>query len=273
MLAACHVLEKGLAFPEPKRPFGQDLAEFVCTTMTDPDRRPSDNVAAIARGVLAKYRQHHDKLSHDLGALGDAIASVVESGPAAEAGTLGLSSGDFRPAAGSSYETLTQLRKSVRDFAGPPAQEQIEEAVALASKSPSACNRQCWRVYWTRDRERCAAIADMHSGSRGFGNDVPAWIAVAVDVAAFQGPRERWAAYVDGGMFAMSLLLSLTQVGLASCPLNWSTSPAIDRRLRQCLDVGSTEIVVMLIAVGLPPDTCEVPVSARLPVSDILRTR
>jgi len=272
MLAACHVLEKGLAFPDPKRPYGEALAQYVCSTMADPRRQPSDSVAAIARGVLAAYRSHHDALDYDLGPLADAIATVVASGPAAAAGSRTLTCDDLR-AAGKDFDALTRMRKSVREFAGPPTREQIERAVELASRSPSACNRQSWRVYCTCDSNRCAAIARLHSGSRGFGTRVPAWMAIAVDVAGFQGPRERWAAYVDGGMFAMALLLALTDAGVASCALNWSTSPAEDRRIHDLLDMAPSEVVVMLIAVGAPPDTCDVPVSSRRPITEILRRR
>lgn len=272
MLAACHVLEKGLAFPPPKRAYGEAMAQFVCESMTHPERQPSDSVAAIARGVLAAYKEHHDALEHDLGTLADTIAAIVASGPAGEAGARRLAPSDYN-AKGRDLEALIRMRKSVRHFTGAPSVEQVEEAVEMALHSPSACNRQGWRVYWTKDAQQCAAISELHSGSRGFGSDVPAWIAMAVDVATFQGPRERWAAYVDGGMFAMTLLLALTEIGVASCPLNWSTSPSIDGKLHGLLDIPSSEVVIMLIAIGTPPETCDVPVSARLPIDEILRTR
>jgi nitroreductase len=272
MLAACHVLEKGLAFPAPKRPYGKALAQFVCETMTNPKRAPGNSVAAIVRGVLAAYQDHHNALGHDLGVLSSSIAAIVASGPTAPAGTRELTLQDFH-ASEKDLNALIRMRKSVRHFAGAPRPEQIEQAVELALHSPSACNRQGWRVYWTHNPQHCAAISRLHSGSRGFGSDVPAWIAMAVDVATFQGPRERWAAYVDGGMFAMTLLLALTETGVASCPLNWSTSPQVDRKLHELLDITSSEVVVMLIAIGTPPETCEVPISTRRPITEILRTR
>ena len=272
ILAACHVLEKGLAFPEPKRPYGHDLAQFICESMTNPRRKPCESVAAIARGVLAEYQKHHDVLNHDLGPLANAITSIVAAGPNAAAGTQPLSRDAFCTP-GKDFDTLTQMRKSIREFEGPPSREQIERAVDIASRSPSACNRQGWRVYWTLDPERCRRIAELHTGSRGFGDRVPSWIAMAVDIAGFQGPKERWAAYVDGGMFAMTLLLSLTDAGVASCALNWSTEPSRDRQLHNLLDIPHSEVVIMLIAAGTPPDGCDVPISARRPVSEILRTR
>ncbi len=272
ILAACHVLEKGLTFPEPKRAYGQDLAQFVCTSMMNPRRKPSESVAAIARGVMVEYQKHHKLLDYNLGPLAHSIHTVISSGAAVAGGTQPLWRDDFC-STGKGFDELIRIRRSVREFSGPPSEDQIERAVSVASRSPSSCNRQGWHVYWTRDPERCARVADLHSGSRGFGNRVPAWIAITVDIAGFQGPKERWAAYVDGGMFAMTLLLSLTEAGVASCALNWSTEPSRDRRLHDVLDIPSSEIVIMLVAAGTPPDSCDVPVSARRPLSEILRMR
>ncbi len=271
ILAACHVLEKGLSFPEPKRAYGAATAKFICYALNSKRHNPSSNVESIACGVLLEYKKYHDIHNFNIGTLSEDIKLVTDSKQAASAGIKTLSSKSFLD--DHSFTSILRNRKSVRDFSNPPQAKQIEDAVELAINTPSACNRQSWRVYWIRNKEKCHILAKAHSGSRGFGDSIPAWLIVTVDIASFQGPRERWAAYVDGGMFAMNLLLSLTEVGLASCPLNWSTSPINDYRIHKQLAIPHSETIIMLIAVGMPSDKYDVPISGRLPLSDILRRR
>lgn len=268
IMAACHVLEKGLTFPAPKKAYGRDLAQFVCSSLNSIKHCPEPYVESVARGVLIEYLKHHDELGVDLGILATNIKRTINSGEITDGGIRQVLIEDFN---NKDFISILKTRKSIRDFSGPPQTKQIESAVEMAINTPSACNRQAWRVHWTNNPAYCSIISKLHSGSRGFGDSVPAWMIITVNIGSFQGPRERWAGYVDGGMFAMNLLLSLTKVGLASCPLNWSTSPLNDHHLHKQLNIPSSEVVIMLIAIGTPKEQSTVPISARLPLIEILR--
>ncbi|MNO05318.1 hypothetical protein D3C81_2266530 [compost metagenome] len=59
-------------------------------------------------------------------------------------------------------------------------------------------------------------------------------------------------------------------LGLATCPLNWSQSPAVDRSLRSKLRIQESHTVIMVMAVGYPDDVNKVCVSARRPLKEVM---
>ena len=54
-------------------------------------------------------------------------------------------------------------------------------------------------------------------GNAGFGDRVPLVLVITSDLQTFFAPEERNQAWIDGGMFAMSLVHALHSLGLASC--------------------------------------------------------
>lgn len=86
---------------------------------------------------------------------------------------------------------------------------------------------------------------------------------------SFEGIHERNQCFIDGGLFAMSVLYSLHAKGLATCPLNWSADEDQDMRLRSVIDIKPAENVIMMIAVGHYPPHLNVAKSTRKNVSEI----
>lgn len=101
-------------------------------------------------------------------------------------------------------------------------------------------------------------------GNRGFGHLASRALVVTVDLQAFSGPGERNQAWVDGGMFAMSLLYALHSLGYGACPLAWSQRSSFDRQARAALGIPPNEVIIMMIAVGTLPERFRVAVSQRL---------
>jgi hypothetical protein len=88
---------------------------------------------------------------------------------------------------------------------------------------------------------------------------------LSVDLRAFVFEHERNQVWVDGGMFAMSLVHGFHAQGIGSCCLNWSVGRRSDRKLREAVDLPSHESVVMLLAVGHLPESVVTTYSRREP--------
>jgi Nitroreductase family. len=88
--------------------------------------------------------------------------------------------------------------------------------------------------------------------------------------SAFVGVGERNQRWVDGGLFAMSVVLSLHAQGLASCFLNWSQTVSATQELRARSGIPKTEDVIVLIAVGWPAEQARVARSPLRAVDDWL---
>ncbi|MGV8881642.1 MAG: nitroreductase family protein [Rhodoglobus sp.] len=151
---------------------------------------------------------------------------------------------------GATGATIFESRHSVRDFTSDPVpSDLLHEAVRLASYSPSVCNREPWGVYLFSGADTSRVLAHQ-SGNSGFGDSVPAVALVSVDLGHFAKVGERNQAFIEGGIFATSLVFALHTLGLGSCMLNLSlTTDRLDA-LRAEVGAPQSEVLIMMIAIG-----------------------
>ncbi|GAA4741716.1 hypothetical protein GCM10023328_23660 [Modestobacter marinus] len=122
------------------------------------------------------------------------------------------------------------------------------------------------------DPARIARLAGLQNGNAGFRDQIPCLLVVTVDAKLFAGAGERNQRWVDGGLYAMSLVWALHAQGVASCMLNWSVGHAQSRRLRGAAGIPDHLDVVTLVAAGHPRDGLRVARSPRRPVDEVLHS-
>ena len=267
---AYHGIEKGLSLPEPRPGFGRAKIENMVRTLKRdlarfPDLAPEPALAAlgaystfnaghgIADPVLDKWLQERGTDREDLAGLG---------------GVDEVDAADIRAAGARVDREFFWSRHSIRHFSGAPVPfETVEKAVDMARKTPSVCNRQGPRVHVFIPAERALK---WQPGNAGFGHVAGAGLVVTSDLQAFSGTGERNQPFVDGGMFAMSLLYAFHALGLGSCPLAWAAEPDYDRQTRKALSIPDNEVIIMMIAVGHLPDRLCVARSHRHPLESYL---
>lgn len=177
---------------------------------------------------------------------------------------------DFRRGLLDSPESFFFSRYSLREFKEEVVREDvIKRAVSLAMKSPSVCNRQAWHVYHTTDSVVKGRALKYQAGNRGFGDKIPNLMIITTDLKAFMPGQEHYQHWIDGGLFSMSLIYALHSLGVASCCLNWSQSPANDKLLRSLVNIKQHHTVVMMLAVGWPDEHNKVCISARRPLDEV----
>lgn len=269
-----HVIEKGLSMPEFRPRFGQPIVRQLCDMIDQWEKLHStacENNGQIeaAHATLRAYREKHISLGIDVS---DILAGFQDLGSAPSQKAGGVR--DYHPSAPEDLKTLNRMlhaRVSVRHFDATrtPSRAAVERAVEAAIRSPSVCNRQTWRAH-LYEGEGAQRVLGLQNGNRGFGHTVPAVFVVTSDLRYFGSLTERNQSWVDGGMFAMSLLLALHAEGLGAVALNWCVTHERDRELRGIGDIPDHERIIMLIGFGHPAQGCVVPVSQRRPVSTVL---
>ena len=148
---------------------------------------------------------------------------------------------------------------------------EIKAVISIALKTPSVCNRQSWKVHAYSNKAHMQQLLNIQSGSRGFGEQASSVLVITSDLSSFVDVSERYQAWIDGGMFSMSVCLSLHAQGLGTCCLNWSKLPADDFAMRKVANIELQEQIIMLIAVGTLPEQFNVAYSARKPIDQALQ--
>lgn len=272
-----HRIEKGLALPEPRLWFGEPVLARLVTNiqkyclLKTVDLKFLDESHAVLKeyteyfspkaAVPPTIKQHLSRLD-----------AILGSRAPVHAGTIEICRDDIFKRREESYSEFVKSRYSVRQFNGAPiSDEVVGRAIDLAIKTPSVCNRCAWKVYNVASPSLRAKVLACQNGNAGFGDTCGNVLIVAMDLRCFEGGGERNQAYVDGGLFAMSLMYALHDEGVASCFLNWSAHYFQDRKLRKLLDIPNYEVIITFIGIGGYPKKLRVAASPRPNASDILK--
>lgn len=270
-----HRIEKGLSLSNTREGFGVVAAkELVGNLRTYLAKYGADEATEVAISVLREYETFNLQSGSSNAMVCDALAEFERKGDAraiCRGGTLQRKREEVLAAAQMDLSRFFSSRHSVRHFSGKEVEQSLlEQAVQMAIYTPSVCNRQSGRVHLLKSPEVKREALKWQNGNRGFAELIDKVLIVTSEVECFVHPTERYQAWVDGGMFAMSLVYALHSLGLGTCCLNWDVIPDADRGLRQAVGLPDNETVIMLIAVGHLPDEFSVAASTRNSVESIL---
>lgn len=275
IIAEYHIIEKGLTMPETRLGFGQENVFLLVHNCTEYIRRfgSGDNQVEHAISVILEYRNYHINKEYLLGTvLLDKISILEKEIPGLFACEQSYISKDiFFGNINSSFKEFSASRKSVRNYSKDDvSMDRIVAAVDLARNAPSSCNRQGTRVYVFSDAEIINKILTIQGGNRGFGHLANKLIIITAELGVSHGVFERHQVYVDGGMYAMNLLYSLHYNQIAACSLNCNFSIQKDRDIRKLCKIKDSEVFVVMISCGIPPDSFQVALSKRYSLDKVL---
>ena len=263
-----HVIEKGLTMPRRRLGFGKGAVIHLINLIDSFEKRfGEDSQVTHAIGVLRAYRELHQEWPEPLPRL-DAFLASHANIPAAT--QPHFTREEFFSARNAPFPEFAASRHVVRHFAAPVPRELIDGAVSIALTAPSACNRQHARVHVIDNPKLRDALFELQGGTRGFGTDADKVLVVTADLSTVRWAWERHDCYVNGGIFVMNLCYALHYEGVAHCILHWSVPPENDRKAHRLLGIPDNEVIVQLLACGMPPDEFDVARSPRRPVDDVL---
>ncbi len=271
-----HAIEKGLALSVPRVGFGASRVEaFVANLRDYVARFGHDETVRICVNVLRAYRDFNRPHGFSLRAVEEILAGLSGADRACnvtvEGGIHTVEKTDLQARAKMSFEYLARSRHSIRHFSSEHVDlSVIENAIRVAQKTPSVCNRQSCRVHVFSHPEQMAQVFRHQNGNRGFGHQASKLLIVTSDLRCFSSPGERFQSWIDGGMFAMTLIYALHTAGLGSCALNWSATYDRDKAMRREANIPDHEVVMMMIAVGHLPSELRVTHSPTRPLGDVM---
>jgi nitroreductase len=269
-----HRLEKSLSFRERNSNSGwssvRELLKVLQVAKKDGNLGFQDRVGANVAKIFVS------KAVEQIGALtGSELMGIdeLQADLSIGGGVISVDADEFSSGSLDNPERFFLSRHSLRDFSDKKiSKDLIERAIKLAQKTPSVCSRQAWHVYLIDRREVIDTALSFQNGNRGFGHEVPALLVVTADLKAFDVGAERYQPWIDGGMFAMSLVWALHALGVGSCCLNWSKDAADDRSFRKSFPIAGKHSIITFIAVGHPKPEVKICASVRRPVSEIFST-
>lgn len=274
IIKAYHRIEKGLSIAEPRPGFGKDAAKTVMQSVEHYINRFGPNhTTQRAMTTLSEYVLFNKRCGYDVKWLEPQLALLSARSPGNETagGTRRMTRDEILAASDLDLRAFFANRYSIRQFSTEPvSDESISQAVLMAKKSPSVCNRESGCVFVATDPGQKAALLALQNGNRGFGELADRIFVITSRMDTFLTTGERYQCWIDGGLFAMSLIYALHSLGIGSCCLNWSVEPEADLAIKRIRGVPQDHAVVMLLAVGHLPDELHVAQSPRRPLNEVL---
>lgn len=272
-----HIIEKGLSLNDVKIGFGEskikrlmdDLEEYYFI-YKDVDFFSEIMYIIDSYFVFNKSHGHENKeLIDRYQSLFDDIKPDFSNTP--KGGVKEVTKEDILSKALIDFEGFVNTRYSIRHFSGEPVDiDLVKRALIMSQKTPSACNRQPWKAHLMTNKNTVVEFLDYQTGARQFKNEIECAILVTSTYNSFFG-GEFHQPYVNGGLFAMTLMYALHSVGLGTIPLNMGFEYSKLKKISKIIDIGEDEVPIVLIAIGNLPDKFKVASSNRFSFEEYVK--
>lgn len=261
LLKLAHSLEKGMGLPSVKQGYGIDKAKKLLNGLEDYYKAHKDCTSFTyleALKILSEYVSYQKKEGIPLGDIVERTNDLVMgiSGKVADNYSL-ISAGydvvkktdcinqfDF-------YEYIRN-RHSIRDYdiQQSVSEEEIQQAIRIASLAPSACNRQPSKVYYSLNREQSKLVGNIIPGNRGYEDAVPYYAVITVDRSVFD-PTEMYQWFVNGGIFTAYFVEGLYSQNIGSCIFQFPfNDPKRSSQMRQLINAEENEAICAVVSFG-----------------------
>lgn len=273
-----HGVEKALSLPNPRLGFGEALIQaLVKNTDTYYSKYGYDYLVQTVLDCLDEYLAFNSdysgtsfqKVKNTVLELFSKIEVIKTESDTKYGGIRKIQKGHWLRNVAYDFKSFSESRVSIRDYSTEDVDDKmIQEAILMAMESPSACNRQPWRVRIFKDASK-DDVLKYQNGNRGFASSIGTVLLVTGLTSHFSY-SERHEAWVDGGLFSMSLIYALHSLGLGVCALNTSYTIKGEIALRKAISLPIDEEPIMMLAVGHLKESFWVARSNRKTLDEVL---
>ena len=275
LLRENHIIEKGMSMRNTRRGFGQAKVTVLIARLRKYNQKYGAEDRAFLHyplSTIQSYIAYQQKDGVEIPMIEQAFRTLCEEAHfSAEelsmpAGIETIKASELQRQAAGDFSSLLYSRHSIRYFQDElPSRELLEKALTLASRTPSACNRQAWHthIYFG---EEAHELLRMQGGCNGFCDDIPCCIVVTADMKGFLS-HEPFQCYIDGGLYAQNLINALHYVGLGNIPLScgFLSDQLLDMQKR--FSIPKNEVMVVIIGTGYMTEEMKIAISTRKPVA------
>lgn len=248
LLLLAHSLEKGLFLSEKKPDFGEKKAIDLLNLLKKWQNSNNCFEYDEAYCVLLKYKEYREKqnLSNNfLAEFDDLKKNEKDYG----AGYKVIKKEDLKY----NFDNFCELcnkRHSIREFdSSYPILSDIIDVIKIATKAPSACNRQMIKVFFSVNSDTNSRLAQYIPGNSGTRDEKVIYIFIAGDISSFDYfETEQW--MLNGGIFASYLTLGFTAKKIGSCIYQWPIQWKYNERVKQILNIPKQYAILTVIGIG-----------------------
>ncbi len=275
IIIGSHGIEKGLSYSTPKNHFGIPKIEFLLDNLLYYKKKYNDENFIIEQaGPIKEYINYHNNSAKEIQGIINRYNQLIKninSPVVIDSGTVKIQKENIINAVNIDYQKFVKARHSYRSFSQDPVDvSEIEKALEIAQMTPSACNRQPWKVYLFKGDKK-NELLKLQQGSMGFYEEIDKAILITVDYRNFF-LSELHQAYVDGGLYAMNLLHALHSLELGTIPLTAGGFTKLKKKvLFEKWNIPMNEVPIMIIGVGYIKEITNVAVSKRNNYKDVLQ--
>lgn len=271
ILMTTHAVEKAFSLHDKRKGFGvKKIASLMSNLEKYIQKYGYSEKLDVSVALVHRYLEYQNKDGFQSVVLDDVSERLLklmalnhlDNHIYDEAGSLVRTKDDMLKLKHVDFQELAAGRFSFRHFSSEEISDSvIKEALDIAKKSPSACNRQAYRVH-VFGGEQKNKILSLQGGANSFYKEANKAVLITGNLNRYY-TTEMHLPYVDGSLFAMSFIYALTSLGVASIPLTMGRKMNVLKDIQTQLDIPANEVPVVLIAIGNYPDEAEVSLSHR----------
>ncbi len=266
-----HRLEKGLSYPVTKKTFATDYILDTVNYLKSGKKEQSFDWETVSWGE-AVLKLYFSKVEHrDTVAKAFAIYSSIVNEDVNE--KLVPFQGKYKKELSVSYQALHDLavrRRSVRYFLDKKVEEGlIKKAYEIGKMSPSACNRQSFDLLFYNEKSIVDKLASIPGGVQGY--TLPSVIVITGNYSGYFDERDINAPIIDANLAIMPFLFALETLGLGSVCINWPNLPDRERKIREVINIGKHEFVIMMVGIGYPDPEGKIPYSSKRSPEEVIK--
>ena len=274
MMWLVHSIEKGLSNRNP-RPFGKEkvikLMELIekYENITDEKSFSYDLAINILFSYIDFYKNKNWSNNDEYKITSDFLKKYNKNSNI-KAGAFDLYKQDFIENSKIDYNKFISSRHSVRNFLnGELREKDLKKAIEIASKSPSACNRQMCKIYYIKDKTKNETIIHYAQGIGGFETENINFFIITYIICAIKTIAERNQGLFNSGLLSMNFVNGLHSLGIGSCFIQFANSNKQEKELKEFLNIPSDEKIAVIIAAGYYDELSRIPYSSRKSIDDI----
>lgn len=276
-----HAIEKGLSIDQPRPGFGiikiNHLLNMITTFANK--KNADEECVLMAIATLKEYFAFEDSISftsEDYERNKTGFNNFLSSNridykkiDSSYGGTISI---ERKEAMKKSFSELVFARHSIRAFSKEPVPlETLKNALQLAQRAPSACNRQAVRIYLVNKNSNRKELYEWLTGVGGFEQDVDKYILITGKVTAYQ-TYDMNQHIVSAAFYAAYLTLALEEAGVAACVIQrplFRDDEWIN--IAKKYQIPDDEQIVLAMALGMKKDVYKVPRSHRYSLDKIFK--